>query len=64
MRLARVEERYRLRSEFAAALQEQQKFSLSDSQFETQDSMYAEYQIERPSRSEAQACWNQISGST
>jgi hypothetical protein len=48
VRFARVEERYRLRSEFAATLQEQQKFSLSNSEFETQDSMYEEYQIEIP----------------
>jgi hypothetical protein len=48
MCLARVDQRYRLRSEFAATLQEQQKFSLSNSEFETQDSMYEEYQIEIP----------------
>jgi hypothetical protein len=64
MRLARVEERYRLRSEFAATLQEREKFSLSGSQFETLDSMSEEYQIERPSRSESQAYRNQIPGST
>jgi hypothetical protein len=48
IRLARLEERYRLRTEFAATLQEPQKFSLSNSEFETQDGMYEEYQIEIP----------------
>ena len=36
------------------ALQEQQKFSLSVNEFETQDGMDAEYQIEKPSLAEAQ----------
>ncbi len=46
--LARAEERDRLRVDSEVRLQEHEKFSLSDSEFETQDGMYEEYQIEIP----------------
>jgi len=62
--LARDHEYDRLRVDSESTLREQERFSLSDSEFETQDDMHEAYQIEKPSRAEAQACWNQISGST